>query len=126
MPNLGFGEILLILVVALIVFGPRRLPEMGRTVGRSLREFRRAASDLRAEIETDMDVEESPRRSARSVRARAAATGGAAMAEEEGPGEDQDDAPGDSPTEEPLSPAPDEAPTSEADRKTSTGEPGPD
>src|SRR5918999_5661665 len=107
MPNLGFGEILLILVVALIVFGPRRLPEMGRTVGRSLREFRRAASDLRAEIETDMDVEDSPRRSARSVRSRAAATGGAARAEGEGPGEDQDDAPDGPPADEPDSPGPD-------------------
>ena len=53
MPSLGFGEILIILVLALIIFGPRRLPEMGRTIGRSLREFRRATSDLRAEIESD-------------------------------------------------------------------------
>jgi sec-independent protein translocase protein TatA len=53
-PSLGFGEILIILVLALIIFGPRRLPEMGRTIGRSLREFRRATSDLRAEIESDM------------------------------------------------------------------------
>jgi sec-independent protein translocase protein TatA len=52
-PSLGFGEILIILVLALIIFGPRRLPEMGRTIGRSLREFRRATSDLRAEIESD-------------------------------------------------------------------------
>jgi sec-independent protein translocase protein TatA len=82
MPNLGFGEILLILVLALVIFGPRRLPEMGRSIGRSMREFRRAASDLRAEIETDMDVEEPPRVPARSARARAASTGGAAEAED--------------------------------------------
>ena len=61
MPSLGFGEILVILLIALIVFGPRRLPEMGRTIGRSLREFRRAAADLRAEIEEDLD-DEPPRR----------------------------------------------------------------
>jgi sec-independent protein translocase protein TatA len=54
-PSLGFGEILIILVLALIIFGPRRLPEMGRTIGRSLREFRRATSELRAEIESDTD-----------------------------------------------------------------------
>jgi sec-independent protein translocase protein TatA len=54
-PSLGFGEILIILLLALIIFGPRRLPEMGRTIGRSLREFRRATSDLRAEIESDAD-----------------------------------------------------------------------
>ncbi|MGH2663632.1 MAG: Sec-independent protein translocase subunit TatA/TatB [Actinomycetota bacterium] len=55
MPSLGFGEILVILVFALIIFGPRRLPEMGRQVGRSLREFRRQAAELRAEVEQDLD-----------------------------------------------------------------------
>ncbi|HEV3474424.1 MAG TPA: twin-arginine translocase TatA/TatE family subunit [Actinomycetota bacterium] len=55
MPSIGFGEILVILLLGLIIFGPKRLPEMGRTVGRSLREFRRAAADLRAEIESDAD-----------------------------------------------------------------------
>ncbi|MGH2546415.1 MAG: Sec-independent protein translocase subunit TatA/TatB, partial [Actinomycetota bacterium] len=42
MPSLGFGEILIILILALVIFGPRRLPEMGRTIGRSMRELRRA------------------------------------------------------------------------------------
>ena len=58
MPSIGFGEIVLILLLALIIFGPRRLPEMGRTVGRSLKEFRRAAADLRAEL--DVELEEEP------------------------------------------------------------------
>lgn len=53
MPNLGMPEILLILVVALVVFGPRRLPELGKSLGSTLREFRRHTSafseDLRAE-----------------------------------------------------------------------------
>ena len=57
MPNLGFGEIVLILLLALIIFGPRRLPEMGRTIGKSLKEFRRATTDLRQEIEIDIDRE---------------------------------------------------------------------
>lgn len=53
MPSIGFGEILVILVLALVIFGPRRLPEIGRSIGRSLREFRRATSELRAEIEAE-------------------------------------------------------------------------
>ncbi len=72
MPSIGFGEILLILVLGLVIFGPKRLPEIGRTVGRSLREFRRAASDLRSDIEAD--VNEPPRGSvderARRLRER--------------------------------------------------------
>jgi sec-independent protein translocase protein TatA len=60
MPSLGLGEILIILVIALVVFGPKRLPEMGRSIGKGLREFRRATSDLRSEIEDDMDLEDEP------------------------------------------------------------------
>jgi sec-independent protein translocase protein TatA len=56
-PSLGFGEILIILVLALLIFGPRRLPEMGRTIGRSLREFRRTTSEIRSELEADLDDE---------------------------------------------------------------------
>ncbi len=42
MGDIGFPELLVILVIALLVFGPGRLPEMGRSLGRSLREFRDA------------------------------------------------------------------------------------
>jgi sec-independent protein translocase protein TatA len=61
LPSIGFPEILVILAIALIVFGPKRLPEMGRTIGRTLREFRRTASEVRAEIEQDLDDDEPPR-----------------------------------------------------------------
>lgn len=71
MPSLGFGEILLILLVGLMIFGPKRLPEMGRTIGKSLKEFRRAASDLRAEF--DVDLEEEPRASVEERAERLAA-----------------------------------------------------
>ena len=70
MPNLGFGEIILILLLALIIFGPKRLPEMGRTIGRSLKEFRRATSDLRQELE--VDLEEEPKTSVEERAARLA------------------------------------------------------
>lgn len=54
MGPLGFTEILFILLVALLLFGPRRLPELGRTLGRGLAEFRRASTDLRATIEDEV------------------------------------------------------------------------
>ncbi|MFQ5662569.1 MAG: twin-arginine translocase TatA/TatE family subunit [Terriglobia bacterium] len=54
MGPLGFTEILFILLLALLLFGPRRLPELGRTLGRGLAEFRRASTDLRATIEDEI------------------------------------------------------------------------
>lgn len=54
MGPLGFTEILFVLLIALLLFGPRRLPELGRMVGRGLAEFRRASTDLRATIEDEV------------------------------------------------------------------------
>ena len=56
MGPLGFPEILLILVLALLLFGPRRLPELGRAIGKGLAEFRRASNDLRATIEEEVST----------------------------------------------------------------------
>src|SRR4029077_7377715 len=50
MPQLGPAEVLVILVVALLVFGPKRLPEVGRQVGRGLRELRKIQDTGRDEI----------------------------------------------------------------------------
>jgi sec-independent protein translocase protein TatA len=44
MPSVGPGEIILVLIVALLIFGPKRLPEMGRSVGKSMREFKDSLS----------------------------------------------------------------------------------
>lgn len=71
--SLGFAEILFILVLALLVFGPRRLPEVGRTLGKTLREFRRATSDLKRSVEREMvelerEVEEEPQRGSEADR----------------------------------------------------------
>ena len=51
MGNLGPGELLIILLVALIVFGPRKLPELGKSLGAGLREFRRSTQGLKDEFE---------------------------------------------------------------------------
>lgn len=55
---LGLPEILLILGLGLLVFGPKRLPEMGRTIGRTMGEFRKASNDLKRSIQVEMDAEE--------------------------------------------------------------------
>ncbi len=56
--SLGFAEILFILVLALLVFGPRRLPEVGRTLGRALGEFRRATGDLKRSFDREIGASE--------------------------------------------------------------------
>lgn len=55
---LGFQELLLILVIALLIFGPKKLPEIGRTIGKGMAEFRRATSDLKRSIETEVDLDD--------------------------------------------------------------------
>lgn len=50
MPNLGVAEIFVILVVALVVFGPEKLPELGRQVGRAFHELRRIQASLQEEV----------------------------------------------------------------------------
>ena len=58
MPNLGPGEILVILIVALLVFGPRKLPDLGKSLGGALREFRRSTQGLKEDF--DGALRESP------------------------------------------------------------------
>lgn len=48
--GLGMGEIILILVVVLVVFGPRRLPELGGALGKGIREFKRSVQDIKSEM----------------------------------------------------------------------------
>ena len=57
MGNLGFQEIILIFVIALIIFGPRKLPEIGKTLGKSLAEFKKATNDLKQSWEEEVRLE---------------------------------------------------------------------
>src|SRR5262245_46901228 len=56
--DIGLQEMLVIGVIALLVFGPSKLPELGRMVGRALREFRRASDEFRATVETNLNINE--------------------------------------------------------------------
>ena len=56
--SIGMPELIIILVIALIIFGPRKLPELGRSLGKSIGEFRRASNELRSTLEEEIRVEE--------------------------------------------------------------------
>jgi len=56
--SLGFPEMILIFVIALIVFGPKRLPDIGRTIGKALGEFKKATDDFKSTIEREVRVDE--------------------------------------------------------------------
>ncbi len=56
--SIGMPELIIILVIALIIFGPRKLPELGKSLGRSLNEFKRASTDLQNTLEQEIRLEE--------------------------------------------------------------------
>lgn len=56
--DIGLQELILIFVIALLVFGPKNLPQLGRSLGRAMREFRRASDEFRSTIETNLQINE--------------------------------------------------------------------
>ncbi len=56
--GIGMPEMILILAVALIVFGPKKLPELGKSLGRALGEFKRATNDIKESIQIDTGLDE--------------------------------------------------------------------
>jgi sec-independent protein translocase protein TatA len=62
---IGMPELLIILTLALIIFGPRKLPELGRSLGRSLGEFKRASNELRNTLDEEIRIEEERARPAK-------------------------------------------------------------
>jgi sec-independent protein translocase protein TatA len=64
MPNIGPLEIVVILIIALIVFGPKRLPELGRSMGKGIREFKSSLSGDKDDEDDVRELERAPRETA--------------------------------------------------------------
>ena len=56
--SIGMPELVIIFVIALIIFGPRKLPELGKSLGKSINEFKRASNELRNSLEEEVRLEE--------------------------------------------------------------------
>lgn len=78
--GIGAGEIILILVLALIIWGPRKLPELARTLGKTARALKKATADFTSEITKEIDQEEKarppqPRQTSANKSRKSSATG---------------------------------------------------
>jgi sec-independent protein translocase protein TatA len=80
--SIGMPELIIIFVIALIVFGPRKLPELGRSLGKSIAEFKRASNELRNTLEEEIHLDEqrATLEASKAAAAQAASTAPAAQA----------------------------------------------
>src|SRR3974390_3546075 len=69
--SIGMPELIIIFVIALIIFGPRKLPELGRSLGRSLAEFKKASNELRSTLEEEIRLDEAKEAAAKQTPASA-------------------------------------------------------
>lgn len=70
MGPIGMPELVIILVIALIIFGPRKLPELGKSLGKSLNEFKRASADLQNTLEQEIKLEEQKENAVKAAQRR--------------------------------------------------------
>lgn len=62
MGKIGTMELILILGIALVVFGPSKLPELGRTLGKTLNEFKKFSNDIKADVSVDLSLDDKPKK----------------------------------------------------------------
>ena len=72
--SLGMPELIVIFVIALIIFGPRKLPELGRSLGKSIAEFKRASNELKSTLEEEIRLEEQKTKQEEAAKAAQAAS----------------------------------------------------
>ena len=80
MGPIGMPELVIILVIALIIFGPRKLPELGRSLGKSIGEFKKASNELKSTLEEEIRVEEQREQRAKMEAEQASAVAAASPA----------------------------------------------
>ncbi len=79
LPSVGLPELIIILVIALIIFGPRKLPELGRSLGKSIGEFRKASNELKSTLEEEIRLEEQKEQRAKVEAEQASAVQAGSM-----------------------------------------------
>jgi len=67
--SIGMPELIIIFLIALVIFGPRKLPELGRSLGKSIAEFKRASNELRSTLEEEIRLEERNHEAAKTIQA---------------------------------------------------------
>ena len=85
MPNIGAPELIVILVIALLILGPGKLPEVGASLGKSIREFRKASTDIQDSVNVKVDTSPLPAAAVAAVAPVPAAVPAAVPAVEAAP-----------------------------------------
>jgi sec-independent protein translocase protein TatA len=83
--SIGMPELIIIFVIALIIFGPRKLPELGRSLGKSLAEFKKASNELRNTLEEEIRIEEQKEAASKSAATPSTSTPTGAVAHTDEP-----------------------------------------
>jgi|KBSSwiStaDraftv2_1062776.scaffolds.fasta_scaffold262692_2 TatA/E family protein of Tat protein translocase len=104
--SIGMPELIIIFVIALIIFGPRKLPELGRSLGKSLSEFKRASNELKSTLEEEIRLDEQRANLEASKAASAAAAAAPPPPVQTPPADVIAGAPADSTVIPPAPPAP--------------------